>query len=220
MLLTTSLDGTGIDDTLLVLQTVRYCILCYNSLTRTRVCRYQYALVTLDRMNRHLLEGIQCEFIFSRWFRRRYMTRDRNVRITRRHRNLVTDLRDDTNVNRARTRETRRAHLVTEFQSRACFDRASKTGTRSDLTFRFNFDLVRDHRSGRSHPRLFGFGGSGYIVAIGMYIRSVGWRCNWSVFLIHLALLRDLGLVVGVHGMILLVLRLIVVNVRRSLIEE
>ena len=91
-MLTTSLDRTGIYDTLLVLQTLRYCILCYNSLTRTHVCRHQDTLVTLNRMYRHLLEGIQREFIFSRWFCRRYMIGDRNVRITRWYRNLVADL--------------------------------------------------------------------------------------------------------------------------------
>ena len=89
----TSLDRTGIDHTLLVLQTVCYCILCYNSLTCTRVCRHQYTLVTLNRMHRNLLEGVQRELVFSCWFRRRYMIRDRYVRVARRHSDLMPNLR-------------------------------------------------------------------------------------------------------------------------------
>ena len=89
----TSLDWTGVDYTLLILQTLSNGILGDDSFTSTRMRRNKHALITLNRMNRYLLEGVQSELVFARWFLWRHMLRNWYVRVAWRHRDLMSHLR-------------------------------------------------------------------------------------------------------------------------------
>ena len=92
LLVTQRLDGTGVDDSLVVLQTLCNRIFSNNSFTRTGVRGDQYTLITLDRHDRHLLEGVESEGPCARGFLRAFMLRDGHVIVVRRQGDLMADL--------------------------------------------------------------------------------------------------------------------------------
>lgn len=66
---TTSLDGTRVNHTLFVFKTLRNSVLRHYGLSSAGVGRNQDTLISLNSMNRNLLEGIQCKLVFPCRFR-------------------------------------------------------------------------------------------------------------------------------------------------------
>ena len=90
--LLTGLYWARVDHSLLLLQTLGDGVFCHYSLSGTGVRGHEHALIALDGMHRHLLEGVQSELVFACRFLGRDMVRNGYVRVSRRHRDLVSHL--------------------------------------------------------------------------------------------------------------------------------
>ena len=91
--LSTGLDRTRVDHTLLVLQTLRDGVLRHNGLTGARVRRHQHALVPLDGVHGDLLERIERELVFARGRCGGHVVRDGDVWVSCGDRDLVANLK-------------------------------------------------------------------------------------------------------------------------------
>lgn len=92
LLVAERLDGTGVDDSLVVLETLRNRVLCHDRLSGRRVCRYEDTLIALDRGDGHLLERIQRKGPGSRGLCWGLVLGNRDVVVVWRQGNLMADL--------------------------------------------------------------------------------------------------------------------------------
>lgn len=89
---TTDLDWTCIDDSLLVLQSTCNCVLGDNGLSCASVSRHENTLISLDGVDGDLLKGIQGELVLARRLCWGNMGSDRNIRIAWWYGNLMSNL--------------------------------------------------------------------------------------------------------------------------------
>ena len=112
-----NLDRTRVNDSLFSIETLCDGILCYDSLSGTRMGRHQYTFVALYRIHRHALEGIQFELVLAIGFGWWNVLRYRDIVVARRYGYLVSDLTKVTGEG-FQGEET---YLMLEFETRSSF---------------------------------------------------------------------------------------------------